>query len=96
MAFLGGPLHFLPELKQAFIRTLKLTPATTVDPENSHLFAAMGAALESGNHDAVNIDSMIAMLDKGVEMPLNSTAWRLCLKARQITIRSLPDIHKHP
>ena len=43
VAFLGGPLHFLPELKKAFIRTLKLTPETTVDPENSHLFAAMGA-----------------------------------------------------
>ena len=26
VAFLGGPLHFLPELKKAFIRTLKLTP----------------------------------------------------------------------
>ena len=24
IAFLGGPLHFLPELKKAFIRTLKL------------------------------------------------------------------------
>ena len=35
VAFLGGPLHFLPELKSAFIRTLKLTPETTVDPENS-------------------------------------------------------------
>ena len=42
---LGGPLHFLPELKQAFIRTLHLTPDHVVDPENSHLFAAMGAAL---------------------------------------------------
>ena len=49
VAFLGGPLHFLPELKKAFIRTLNLTPETTVDPENSHLFAAMGAALESGD-----------------------------------------------
>ena len=51
---LGGPLHFLPELKKAFIRTLKLTPETTVDPENSHLFAAVGAALES--HDVPGID----------------------------------------
>ena len=25
VAFLGGPLHFMPELKKAFIRTLKLT-----------------------------------------------------------------------
>ena len=48
VAFLGGPLHFMPELKKAFIRTLKLTDETTVDPENSHLFAAMGAAIEQG------------------------------------------------
>ena len=68
VAFLGGPLHFLPELKKAFIRTLKLTPETTVDPENSHLFAAMGAALESGDAEAVSMDGLIDRLDKGVEM----------------------------
>ena len=68
VAFLGGPLHFLPELKNAFIRTLKLTPETIVDPDNSHLFAAMGAALESGDADAVSMDSLIDRLEKGVEM----------------------------
>ena len=68
VAFLGGPLHFLPELKKAFIRTLKLTPETTVDPENSHLFAAMGAALESGDAEAVSMDGLIDRLEKGVEM----------------------------
>ena len=37
VAFLGGPLHFLSELKQAFIRTLNLTDEYIVDPDNSHL-----------------------------------------------------------
>ena len=69
VAFLGGPLHFLPELKKAFIRTLKLTPETTVDPGNSHLFAAMGAALESGSANAVTIDSLTEKLNQGVVMP---------------------------
>lgn len=72
VAFLGGPLHFLPELKRAFIRTLKLTPENIVDPENSHLFAAMGAAL-SALGEAVGIDALIARLETGVkqtfEMP---------------------------
>ena len=68
VAFLGGPLHFLPELKKAFIRTLKLTKDTTVDPENSHLFAAMGAALESEDAAAVSVDSLIGRLEQGVEM----------------------------
>ncbi len=68
VAFLGGPLHFLPELKKAFIRTLNLTPETTVDPENSHLFAAMGAALESGDASPTSMDSLIDRLERGVEM----------------------------
>ena len=38
VAFLGGPLHFLSELKEAFIRTLKLDEEHAISPENSHLF----------------------------------------------------------
>ena len=73
VAFLGGPLHFLPELKSAFIRTLKLTDETTVDPPNSHLFAAMGAALEAEGTEAADLSSLIEKLHGGVsvtfEMP---------------------------
>ena len=73
VAFLGGPLHFLTELKAAFVRTLKLTDETTVDPENSHLFAAMGAALESADVEGVELSRLIDRLDQGVsvsfEMP---------------------------
>ena len=68
VAFLGGPLHFLPELKKAFIRTLKLTPDMVVDPENSHLFAAMGAALEAEDAEAVSLTSLIEKLQSGIEM----------------------------
>ena len=68
VAFLGGPLHFLTELKKAFIRTLNLTPETTVDPENSHLFAAMGAALSCDNKKQIQIDSLIEKLEKGVKV----------------------------
>ena len=68
VAFLGGPLHFLPELKKAFIRTLKLTPDTTVDPENSHLFAAMGSALQSDDAVAVGLSELIEKLEKGVKI----------------------------
>ncbi len=45
VAFLGGPLHFLPELREAFIRTLHLTDDHVIAPEHSHLFAAIGAAM---------------------------------------------------
>ena len=66
VAFLGGPLHFLPELKKAFIRTLKLTNETTVDPENSHLFAAKGAALLSADATPMTLEKMIERLEQGV------------------------------
>ena len=73
VAFLGGPLHFLTELKAAFIRTLKLTDETTVDPECSHLFAAMGAALEAGEETEKSLSELIERLERGVsvsfEMP---------------------------
>ena len=44
VAFLGGPLHFLDELRAAFVKTLKLTPEATIVPDQSQLFVATGAA----------------------------------------------------
>ena len=68
VAFLGGPLHFLPELRAAFIRTLKLTEETAILPENSHLFAAMGAAMEADPEKSRELDSVIDALTRGVMM----------------------------
>ena len=68
VAFLGGPLHFLPELKKAFIRTLRLKEEEIVDPEDAHLFAARGAALETAAEEPADMDALIARLDAGVEM----------------------------
>ena len=68
VAFLGGPLHFLPQLKAAFIRTLKLTDETLVDPANSHLFAAMGAALDETPAEAQPLSALIGQLQNGVQM----------------------------
>ena len=45
VAFLGGPLTFMSELRQRFIDTLNLQEADIIFPENPELFVAMGAAL---------------------------------------------------
>lgn len=47
VAFLGGPLNYLSELRERFIKTLDLTDDRIVFPENSHLFVALGAAFSS-------------------------------------------------
>ncbi len=59
VAFLGGPLHFLTELKAAFIRTLKLTPEHIIDPEDSHLFPAMGAAQNADEEEIIELSVLI-------------------------------------
>lgn len=68
VAFLGGPLHFLSELKAAFIRTLKLDDEHVVDTGRSHLYAAMGSALNAKEDVSVNLSAMIEMLQKGIKM----------------------------
>jgi predicted CoA-substrate-specific enzyme activase len=45
VAFLGGPLHFLSELRKRFIETLQLKNEQVLIPEYSHYFVAIGAAL---------------------------------------------------
>ncbi|MDR2137345.1 MAG: acyl-CoA dehydratase activase-related protein, partial [Synergistaceae bacterium] len=45
VAFLGGPLYFLSELRARFMKTLGLSQEQSVFPENSHLFVAIGAAI---------------------------------------------------
>ena len=47
VAFLGGPLHFLSELRESFIRTLELDDEHIIAPTHSHLFAAMGSAMHA-------------------------------------------------
>lgn len=47
VAFLGGPLYFLPELRKRFVETLGLSMEQEIFPENSQLFVAMGAAMSS-------------------------------------------------
>lgn len=76
VAFLGGPLHFLSELKAAFIRTLNLDEEHVTDTANSHLFAAIGSALnmeeklsmEEKSHEAVPMEEMMSRLSSDLKM----------------------------
>ena len=49
VAFLGGPLTYLPELRKRFIETLKLKNDEIIIPKESHLLVAIGSALDSFN-----------------------------------------------
>ncbi len=68
VAFLGGPLHFLSELKQAFIRTLKLDEEHIIDTDNSHLFAAIGSALNAKDEVFYTMEEMVGKLSSDIKM----------------------------
>lgn len=71
VAFLGGPLHFMSELRNAFIRTLNLQGDEIIDPENSHLFAAIGSALNCpGEQREDSISELIQKLRNGIRMDM--------------------------
>ena len=71
VAFLGGPLHFLSELKNSFIRTLNLKDENVIAPENSHLYAAIGSAIIVANKEktkSININEIIFKLQQGLKL----------------------------
>jgi len=45
VAFLGGPLHFLPALKDRFVKTLGLKDENIMDAPHAMMFVAAGAAI---------------------------------------------------
>ncbi len=68
VAFLGGPLHFLSELKKAFVRTLKLDEEHTIEPEHSHLFAAVGSAMNYHEDLSCTLSEMTEKLAGSIKM----------------------------
>ena len=68
VAFLGGPLHFLSELKASFIRTLSLDKEHAITPPNSHLFAAIGSALNYKEEETTTLREILKMLSSQIHM----------------------------
>ncbi|NLI89988.1 MAG: 2-hydroxyacyl-CoA dehydratase [Epulopiscium sp.] len=75
VAFLGGPLHFLPELRNRFIETLDLMPKDQIIPDDSQYFVVLGAALSANLENAMDSnyiydnwnDAMMDMQEEGSE-----------------------------
>ncbi|OFI06113.1 activator of (R)-2-hydroxyglutaryl-CoA dehydratase [Clostridium acetireducens DSM 10703] len=58
VAFLGGPLYFLSELRKRFIETLNLTKDEVIFPNNSQLFVAIGAAIASKDKNPISFEEI--------------------------------------
>lgn len=64
VAFLGGPLQYLSELRHRFYETLHLDERHRIVPQNAHLFVATGAALAGESNKYVSFAEVIDALDK--------------------------------
>ncbi|GHV54997.1 2-hydroxyglutaryl-CoA dehydratase [Deltaproteobacteria bacterium] len=68
VVFLGGPLTFLPSLRDRFVKTLKISPENAVFPEYAEFFVAIGAGLYAKEQEnSVLLPSLIARLARYTE-----------------------------
>ena len=58
VAFLGGPLTYIPELRTRFVETLHLTPEQTIVPEEAHLLVAKGACLDAKDMTPISVEKL--------------------------------------
>ncbi|NMB21686.1 MAG: 2-hydroxyglutaryl-CoA dehydratase, partial [Firmicutes bacterium] len=64
VAFLGGPLYFLSELRQRFIETLDLRDSQVIFPEHPQLYIALGAALNARSSDPIAFSALMKRIDQ--------------------------------
>ncbi len=64
VAFLGGPLQYLPELRRRFYETLGLEGDAIIVPENAHLFVASGCAIAGAAEAAGKTETIPEVLSR--------------------------------
>ncbi|SEM62679.1 CoA-substrate-specific enzyme activase, putative [Ligilactobacillus sp. WC1T17] len=65
VAFLGGPLYFMSELRQRFIETLNLKPENIIFPQDPQLFVAKGAAFYAEEEEPTTIENLLDLIEHG-------------------------------
>ena len=64
IAFLGGPLQYLPELRKRFYETLDLDDEHIIVPDNAHLFVACGCAAAGASVDDPKPECLSAVIER--------------------------------
>ena len=58
VAFLGGPLTYLSELRKRFIETLNLSDEQVIVPNDAHLLVAKGACLDAKDMKPITVEKL--------------------------------------
>ena len=73
VAFLGGPLYFLSELRTAFKNVLNLSDENIVFPKDAQLYIAMGASILAKDEPDINLSDLINKTKKIEGVNLSNT-----------------------
>ena len=73
VAFLGGPLSFLSELRKRFTETLQLKDDDVLFPEDSKYFVALGAAMLTDNQPEVSLSTIVERMNTADQSQLAET-----------------------
>ena len=64
VVFLGGPLTFLPSLRERFVETLRLAEGNAVFPDHAEFFVAIGAAIHArASREFLFLDAVLRKFD---------------------------------
>lgn len=64
VAFLGGPLSFLSELRKRFVTSLDIPEENAIFPDNSKYYVAIGAAVLSEKNAPISLKSLVEKVDE--------------------------------
>ncbi|WOP19363.1 acyl-CoA dehydratase activase-related protein [Raineyella sp. LH-20] len=91
VVFLGGPLHFLPQLREAYAAVLPADSCTFRTPERAQLYVAIGAALLADGHPEP-LETLAARLRQRTLIPLETRRMR-ALFADADELRAFEERH---
>ena len=93
VAFLGGPLQYLSELRRRFYLTLDLDEEHRIVPENAHLFVASGAAMAHESTKLATFPELIAAIDALGDTQGSEVARLEPLFADEVAYREFKERH---
>ena len=76
LVFLGGPLHFLPQLRSAYERALSEQVTSFTTPADAQLYVAMGAAMLGSGRPLLVRQLVEGLAGDGRALPLASATMR--------------------
>ena len=93
VAFLGGPLEYLSELRARFIDTLNLKEEDIVFPDNAKYFVAIGAAYLADKEEPVELSNLISKLENASPDDISDTKYLRPLFRDDAELREFRERH---